>query len=83
MNRIKSDFNKKAREIYDVHKHELEEKHSGKIVAIDLDAEEIYAIIGKDETLSFMQKAYKERAGHKMYLLRVGLEKPVIWMRGG
>ncbi|MFQ6119588.1 MAG: hypothetical protein ACE5KE_06855 [Methanosarcinales archaeon] len=38
--------------------------------------------IGKDETLSFMQKAYKERAGHKMYLLRVGLEKPVIWMRG-
>jgi len=78
--RLKSRLNKTAHEIYDAHKHEIEER-GGDIVVIDIDQRKIVDIIDECETLSLIQGISKKRPSHQIYLLKTDPNKPVVWTR--
>ncbi|MDI6859255.1 MAG: hypothetical protein QMC85_02040 [Methanocellales archaeon] len=80
MVRLESRLNKIAHEIYDAHKHEIEER-GGDIVVIDIDQREIVDVIDECETLSLIQRMSKKHPSHQIYLLKTDLNKPVVWTR--
>ncbi|MFQ6073341.1 MAG: hypothetical protein ACE5KT_11685 [Methanosarcinales archaeon] len=69
-NEILHNLGKKANSIYQKHKSNLEREHYGKIIAIDLDMEEIIEIGSDLQTIT--EKVSKKRSGHKIEIRKVG-----------
>lgn len=65
----------KAKHIYEAHKEEWERLYDGKIIAIDIDAND-FASVG-DQFREVGLEARKERPGHHIFIRRVG-KNPVV-----
>jgi len=63
-------FDEKARSIYEAHKDEWEKLYSGKIIAIDIDANDLVFVGENIEDVDL--EARRERPGHQIFMRRVG-----------
>lgn len=63
-------FDEKAKSIYEAHKDEWEKLYNGKIIAIDIDANDLVSV---GENIGDVDlEARKERPGHQIFMRRVG-----------
>jgi hypothetical protein len=69
----------KAKHIYEAHKEEWERLYDGKIIAIDIDAND-FASVG-DQFREVGLEARKERLGHHIFIRRVGKNTVVLRFR--
>jgi len=72
-------FDAKAKDIYEAHKEEWEKLYYGKIIAIDIDANDIVSV--GDHLKDVSLRAKKERPGHRFFLRRVGKNPSVARLR--
>jgi len=74
-------FDEKAKSIYEAHKEEWEKLYNGKIIAIDIDANDLASI---GENISDVDlEARRERPGHQIFMRRVGKNPAVARLRNG
>ena len=63
-------FDEKAKSIYETHKDEWEKLYNGKIIAIDIDADDLVSV---GENIGDVDlEARRERPGHQIFMRRVG-----------
>jgi hypothetical protein len=63
-------FDEKARSIYEANKDEWEKLYNGKIIAIDIDANDLVSV---GENIGDVDlEARRERPGHQIFMRRVG-----------
>ncbi|HEY3361086.1 MAG TPA: hypothetical protein VGK06_04450 [Methanosarcina sp.] len=72
-------FDIEAKHIYEVHKEEWEKLYNGKIIAIDVDANDLVSV--GDHLKDVSLKARKERPGHRFFVRRVGKNPSVARLR--
>ena len=63
-------FDEKAKQIYEAHMEEWEKLYNGKIIAIDIDANDLVSVgehIGDVDL-----EARRKRPGHRIFMRRVG-----------
>jgi hypothetical protein len=72
-------FDEKAKHIYEVHKEEWEKLYNGKIIAIDIDANDLVSV-GEDIGDVDIE-ARKERPGHHIFMRRVGTNPAIVRLR--
>lgn len=63
-------FDEKAKCIYEAHKEEWEKLYSGKVIAIDIDANDLVSVGENIEEVDL--KARSKRPGHQIFVRRVG-----------
>jgi hypothetical protein len=63
-------FDEKAKSIYEAHKDEWEKLYNGKIIAIDIDANDLVSV-GENIGDVYLE-ARRERPGHQIFMRRVG-----------
>jgi hypothetical protein len=63
-------FDEKAKCIYESHKEEWETLYSGKVIAIDIDANDLVPVGESIEEVDL--KARNERPGHQIFVRKVG-----------
>ena len=69
----------KAKHIYEAHKEEWETLYNGKIIAIDIDANDFVSV---GENIGDVDlEARKERPGHRIFMRRVGKNPAVARLR--
>lgn len=76
------DFDKldeKAKNIYEAHKEEWERLYDGKIIAIDIDTNDLVSV--GDHLRDVSLDARKERPGHRFFVRRVGKNPAVARLR--
>lgn len=72
-------FDEKAKRIYEAHKEEWEKLYNGKIIAIDIDANDFVSV---GENIGDVDlEARKERPGHRIFMRRVGKNPAVARLR--
>ncbi len=71
----KSEFEGKAKKIYDTNKKDWENKYYGKVIAIDLDAEKLIAVA--DSLLEADELIDRLCPDHKVLVRRVGANPTV------
>ncbi len=72
-------FDEKARQIYESHREEWEKLYNGKIIAIDIDTNDLVSVgehIGDVDL-----EARRKRPGHKIFVRRVGKNPAVVRLR--
>jgi hypothetical protein len=72
-------IDEKARHIYDAHREEWEKLYSGKIIAIDVEENNLASVgehIGDVDI-----EARKKRPGHRLFMRRVGKNPAVVRLR--
>lgn len=69
----------KAKHIYEAHKEEWEKLYNGKIIAIDIDADDFVSV--GDHLREVSLQARKERPGHRFFVRRVGKNSAVARLR--
>jgi len=72
-------FDAKAKHIYEAHKEEWEKRYDGKIIAIDIDANDC-ASVG-DYLRDVSLRARQERPGHRFFVRKVGKNPSVARLR--
>jgi len=72
-------FDEKAKHIYEAHKDEWERLYSGKIIAIDIDANDL-ASVG-DNLRDVGLEARKKRPRHHFFVRRVGKNPVALRIR--
>ncbi len=72
-------FDVEAKHIYEAHKEEWERLYNGKIIAIDVDANDLVSV--GDHLKDVSLKARKERPGHRFFVRRVGKNPSVARLR--
>ena len=72
-------FDEKAKNIYEAHREEWERMYDGKIVAIDIDDDNIASV---GERISDVDlEARNKRPGHRIFMRRVGKNPAVVRLR--
>ncbi|MDO8728185.1 MAG: hypothetical protein Q7J35_19190 [Candidatus Methanoperedens sp.] len=71
----KSEFEGKAKKIYDKNKNDWESKYYGKVIAIDLDAEKLIAVA--DSLFEVDKSVDRLCPDHKVLVRRVG-DNPTV-----
>lgn len=72
-------FDEKAKSIYEAHKEDWEKLYNGKIIAIDIDANDLASV---GENIGDVDlEARKERPGHQIFMRRVGKNPAVARLR--
>ncbi|MBI4344494.1 MAG: hypothetical protein HY555_02800 [Euryarchaeota archaeon] len=74
-----TEIDKKAALVYEAHRRELESKHTGRVVALDLDEGDV-AAVGDDPSEVSLQ-AESLRPAHRLFVRRVGRSPAVLRMR--
>ncbi len=72
-------IDEKARQIYEAHREDWEKLYNGKIIAIDIEDNNIASIgehIGDVDL-----EARKKRPGHRLFMRRVGKNPAVVRLR--
>lgn len=74
-------IDEKAKHIYESHKDKWEKLYFGKIIAIDIDENDL-ATVGDDAT-TVGQTVKRERPGHRIFMRRVGKNPSIarLWNR--
>ncbi|AKB58678.1 hypothetical protein [Methanosarcina barkeri] len=72
-------FDVEAKNIYEAHKEEWEKRYSGKIIAIDVDANDLVSV--GDHLKDVSLRARKERPDHRLFVRRVGNNPSVARLR--
>ncbi len=72
-------FDVEAKRIYEAHKEEWEKLYNGKIIAIDVDINDIVSV--GDHLKDVSLQARKERPGHRFFVRRVGKNPSVARLR--
>jgi len=72
-------FDEKAKQIYEAHKDEWERLYNGKIVAIDIDTNDLASV---GENIGDVDlEARRERPGHQIFMRRVGKNPAIARLR--
>ncbi len=72
-------IDEKARQIYETHREEWEKLYSGKIIAIDIEENNLASVgehIGNVDL-----EARKKRPGHRLFMRRVGRNPATVRLR--
>ena len=72
-------IDEKARQIYETHREEWEKLYSGKIIAIDIEENNLASVgehIGDVDL-----EARKKRPGHRLFMRRVGRNPATVRLR--
>ncbi|HLB70979.1 MAG TPA: hypothetical protein VJJ51_08035 [Candidatus Methanoperedens sp.] len=72
-------IDEKARQIYEAHREDWEKLYNGKIIAIDIEDNNIASVgehIGEVDL-----EARKKRPGHRLFMRRVGKNPAVVRLR--
>jgi len=74
-------IDEKAKHIYESHKDKWEKLYFGKIIAIDIDENDL-ATVG-DDAATVGQTVKRERPGHRIFMRRVGKNPSIarLWNR--
>ena len=78
MNKINI-LDEKANHIYESHKDEWEKMYFGKIIAIDIDENDL-ATVG-DDVSTVGRVVRRERPGHQIFMRRVGKNSSIARLR--
>lgn len=74
-----STIDEKARHIYETHRKEWEKLYSGKIIAIDIEENNLVSV---GEHISDVDlEARKKRPGHRLFMRRVGKNPATVRLR--
>ena len=74
-----STIDEKARHIYETHREEWEKLYSGKIIAIDIEENNLVSV---GEHISDVDlEARKKRPGHRLFMRRVGKNSATVRLR--
>ncbi len=72
-------IDEKAKQIYETHREEWEKLYSGKIIAIDVEENNL-ASVGENIGIVDLE-ARKKRPGHRLFMRRVGRNPATIRLR--
>jgi len=72
-------FDEKADQIYESHREEWEKLYNGKIIAIDIDANDLVSV--GEHVNEVGLEAKKKRPGHHIFMRRVGKNPSVVRLR--
>ncbi|NJD51466.1 MAG: hypothetical protein FIB07_01205 [Candidatus Methanoperedens sp.] len=70
-------IDEKAKQIYETHREEWEKRYVGKIIAIDIEENNIASV---GERISDVE-ARRKRPGHRLFMRRVGKNPTVVRLR--
>lgn len=72
-------IDEKARQIYETHREEWEKLYSGKIIAIDIEENNLVSV---GEHIGIVDlEARKKRPGHRLFMRRVGRNPATVRLR--
>lgn len=72
-------IDEKAKRIYETHREEWEKLYSGKIIAIDIEENNLVSV---GERISIVDlEARKKRPGHRLFIRRVGRNPAAVRLR--
>jgi len=74
-----STIDEKARHIYETHRKEWEKLYSGKIIAIDIEENNLVSVGERISDVDF--EARKKRPGHRLFMRRVGKNSATVRLR--
>lgn len=72
-------IDEKAKQIYETHREEWEKLYSGKIIAIDVEENNL-ASVGENIGIVDLE-ARKKRPGHRLFMRRVGRNPATVRLR--
>ncbi|PWB53985.1 MAG: hypothetical protein C3F06_05425 [Candidatus Methanoperedenaceae archaeon] len=72
-------IDEKARHIYETHREEWEKLYSGKIIAIDIEENNLVSVGEHISDVDF--EARKRRPGHRLFMRRVGNNPATVRLR--
>ena len=72
-------IDEKARQIYETHREEWEKLYSGKIIAIDIEENNL-VFVGEHIGIVDLE-ARKKRPGHRLFIRRVGKNPATVRLR--
>jgi len=72
-------IDEKAKQIYETHREEWENLYSGKIIAIDVEENNL-ASVGENIGIVDLE-ARKKRPGHRLFMRRVGRNPATVRLR--
>ena len=72
-------IDEKARQIYETHREEWEKLYSGKIIAIDIEENNL-VFVGEHIGIVDLE-ARKKRPGHRLFMRRVGKNPATVRLR--
>ena len=72
-------IDEKAKQIYETHREEWEKLYSGKIIAIDIEENNLVSV---GEHIGIVDlEARKKRPGHRLFIRRVGRNPAAVRLR--
>jgi hypothetical protein len=69
-------IDEKARHIYEAHREEWEKLYMGKIIAIDIEENDLAAVVERIEDVDI--DARKKRQGHRLFMRRAGKNSATV-----